>query len=169
MNNQYINDVSYHKHLGLFLSSNGSWHEHINYITSKAWQRIYIMRKLKFLLDRDSLNRIYISFIRPVLEYSDVVWDNCAQIEINALEKIQLEAARIVTGATKLVALEMLYRRTGWESLQERRQKHKMCLFYKKAGGLTPSYLSDLVPLSYNLRDSHNIRPIQTRTQLYYK
>ena len=68
----------------------------------------------------------------------------------------------------------MLYRETGWESLQERRQKHKMCLFYKMASGLTPSYLSDLVALtventvSYNLRDSHNIRPIQTRTQLYY-
>ena len=29
MNNQYINEVSYHKHLGLFLSSDGSWHEHI--------------------------------------------------------------------------------------------------------------------------------------------
>ena len=86
MNNQYINEVPYHKHLGLFLSSDGSWHEHINYITSKAWQRIYIMRKLKFLLDRDSLNRIYISFIRPVLEYADVVWDNCTQYEINALE-----------------------------------------------------------------------------------
>ena len=88
---------------------------------------------------------------------------------------MQLEAARIVTGATKLVALEMLYRETGWESLQERRQKHKMCLFYKIASGLTPSYLSDFVPLtventvSYNLFDSHNIRPIQTQTQLYYK
>ena len=87
----------------------------------------------------------------------------------------QLEAARIITGATKLIALEMLYWETGWESLQERRQKHKMYLFYKMASGLTPSYLSDLVPLtientvSYNLRDSHNIRPIQTRTQLYYK
>ena len=50
-----------------------------------------------------------------------------------------------------------------------------MCLVYKIASGLTPYFLSDLVPLtventvSYNLRDSHNIRPIQTRTQLYYK
>ena len=175
MNNQYISEVSYHKHLGLFLKR---WflaraYKLHNIIGMAAY--IYIMRKLKFLLDRDSLIRIYISFIRSVLEYADVVWDNCTQYEITAPEKIQLEAARIVTGATKLVALEMLNRETGCESLQERRRKHKMCLFYKMASGLTPSNLSDLVPLtventiSYKLRDSHNIRPIQTRTQLYYK
>ena len=63
------------------------------------------MRKLKFLLDRDSLQIIYVSFIRPILEYADIVWDNCTQYELNALEKIQIEAARIVTGTTKLISV----------------------------------------------------------------
>ena len=79
MNTEYITEVQHHKHLGIFLSNYGTWHEHIKYIASKAWQKIYIMRKLKFLLDRDSLSRIYISFIRPALEYADIVWDNCTQ------------------------------------------------------------------------------------------
>ena len=41
------------------------------------------------------------SFIRPILEYADVVLDNCTQYEKNDLEKIQIEAAMIVTGATR--------------------------------------------------------------------
>ena len=45
------------------------------------------MRKLKCLLERDSLQIIYTSFIRPILEYADIVWDNCTQYEPNALEK----------------------------------------------------------------------------------
>ena len=49
--------------------------------------------------------------------------------DVNVLEKIQLDAARIMTGATKLVSLEVLYNETGWESLETRRSKHKMCLF----------------------------------------
>ena len=113
MNNEAIKEVSSHKHLGLFLSNDGKWHEHINYITAKAWSRIYVMRKLKFLLDRRSLETIYISFIRPLLEYTDVVWDNCTRYEVEAIEKIQLEAARIVTGTTKLVSIEELYNETG--------------------------------------------------------
>ena len=121
------------------------------------------MRKLKFLLDRESLQIIYTSFIRPILEYSDVVWD-ITQYEVNAIQKNQYEAAKIVTGATKLVSLDMLNQETGWESLQLRRSKHKLGLFYKMKNNLCPAYLSSLVPESfegttYNLRDSQNIRP----------
>ena len=59
-----------------------------------------------------------------VIDYADVVWDNCTQYKINALEQIhvpvQIEAARITTEATNLVSLEMLYQETGWESLEKR-------------------------------------------------
>ena len=69
----------------------------------------------------------------------------------------------------------MLSKETGWESLRDRRYKHKMCQFYKMINDLTPTYLTSLVPSTventsaYNLRDSQNIRPLLTRTQLYYK
>ena len=59
------------------------------------------------MLDMDSLNKIYISFVRPTLEYSNIVWDNCTQYEINAIGRIQIEAARIVTGATRLVSFDI--------------------------------------------------------------
>ena len=64
------------------------------------------MRLLKFVLDGKSLQSIYFFFVRPVLEYADVVWDNCTKYEENELEKIQIEAARIVTGSTKLVSID---------------------------------------------------------------
>ena len=95
MQNQHIAEVETHKHLGLYLSSDCSWHQHIKYITDRAWGRINIMRKLKFKLDRKSLEIIYTSFIRPLLEYGDVVWDNCTQYEKEELQKIQNEAPRI--------------------------------------------------------------------------
>ena len=83
---------------------------HINYITEKAWFRITVMRKLKFKLDRKSLETIYKAFIRPLLEYGNNIWDNCTQSEKDELEKIQNEAARIATGATKLVSINILYK-----------------------------------------------------------
>ena len=55
-----------------------TWHHHIRYITEKTWIRINIMRKLKFKLDRKSLETIYLTFIRPILEYGAVLWDNCS-------------------------------------------------------------------------------------------
>lgn len=86
MNNQQIQEVDFHKHLGLVFSRDGTWHEHIKLITSKAWTRINIMRKLKYQLDRKALEIIYFTFIRPILEYAGVIWDNCTQFEQQELE-----------------------------------------------------------------------------------
>ncbi|MEW8548773.1 MAG: hypothetical protein AB2693_35180, partial [Candidatus Thiodiazotropha sp.] len=174
LNQKQIIEVASHKHLGLVFSNDCSWHEHLEYIKAKAWSRINIMRRLKFKLDRRSLQTIYFSFIRPLLEYADVVWDNCTQYEVNDLEKIQNEAARIVSGATKLVSINSLLLETGWETLSSRRKKHKLQLFYKMQNDLSPDYLSSLVPptvgstLSYPLRNSTNLQTVRAKSQLYF-
>ena len=108
MQNHPISEVDVHKHLGLYFTKDCTWHKHINYIKEKAWLRINIMRKLKYKLDRKSLETIYLTFIRPLLEYGDIVWDNCTQYEKQELDKIQNEAARIATGTTKLVSINSL-------------------------------------------------------------
>ena len=174
MSGQIIKEVDTHKHLGIFLSKDGTWHKHIDYIKNKAWARINIMRKLKFQLDRRSLEIIYTTFIRPILEYGNEIWDNCTQYEKEEIDKIQNEAARIATGTTKLVSIETLYSEIGWETLDSRRRKQKLSLFYKMYSNISPSYLSALVPpsisdiSSYNLRNANNLQTVETRTRQYY-
>ena len=80
------------------------------------------MRKLKYDLDRKSLETIHLVFIRPILEYADVLWDNCTQAEKQELEKIRLEAARTATGARKLVSIQRLSYEIGWKELDSRRK-----------------------------------------------
>ena len=58
---------------------------HIKYVTEKAWTRINVMRSLTFTLDRRSLGTIYLSFIRPLLEYGGVIFDNRISFEHNKL------------------------------------------------------------------------------------
>ena len=103
-------------------------HNQIEFIKEKAWVRLNLMRKVIYELDRRSLEIIYISFIRPILEYGDVVWSNCNQQETQELEKIQIKAARIVTGTTNLVSIQALNDGTGWETVESRRYKHKLVL-----------------------------------------
>ena len=174
MQNHQIIEVDHHKHLGVYLSNDCTWHHHINYIKEKAWFRVNTMRRLKFKLDRKSLEIIYTAFIRSLLEYSDVIWDNCAEYEKNGLDKIQNEAARIATGATKLVPLNALSKEICWESLEQRRQNHRLTLFYKMFYNITPLYLSSLVPQSvsnlsqYSLRNSNDLQTVNARSSQYY-
>ena len=81
----------------------------------------YYAKTFKFHLNRRSLDLIYTSFIRPILEYADVFWCNLTKCQEDELEKIQLEAARIVTSTTKLVSHVNIYRETCWKTLNSRR------------------------------------------------
>ena len=92
MDNQVIIEVESHKHLGVFLSNDCTWHKLIEYVKEKAWGRMNVMRRLKICLDRKSLETIYLTFIRPILEYADVVLDNCTNYEKQEHDKIQTEA-----------------------------------------------------------------------------
>ena len=173
MANSLIPAVDSHKHLGVFFSDDCSWHHQIEYMKGKAWTRINIMKRLKFQLDRKSLEIIYISFVRPIIEYADAIWDNCTQYEKTELDKIQHEAARIVTGCTKLVSINQLSTESGWESLESRRHKHKLILFFKMVSNCVPEYLSSLIPeqvgqaSQLNLRNSENFRNVNGRTAQY--
>ena len=101
--NTLVQLVDHHKHLGLTLSRDGSWHQHISNIIATASKILGTMKMMKFKLHRKTLNQIYLSYLRPHLEYGSLLWDNCAQYEKETLDKIQYEAARIVTGLTRSV------------------------------------------------------------------
>ena len=141
-----INETTNHKHVGLILSNNSSRTEHINSTCDKAWARLNLMRTLKLRVSRRSLEKMYISYVHSLIEYSDSVWDNCSRESKNQLESIHIEAARAITGATKLYSIEKLFAVLGRESIQIRHNKHKLVIFYKTLHGIAPTYLSDIVP-----------------------
>jgi hypothetical protein len=139
----------------------------------KANRRLGILRSLKYKLDRLSLEKIYMSFIRPILEYGDIIWDKSPNETLNVLETIQLNAARTVVGATARCSSQGLYDETGWEPLEKRRDFHRLTLMYNIAKGDAPPYLSDLLPqqiharTDYGLRNRDDYDPPRARLNVY--
>lgn len=164
-----------HKHLGVTLSKDSSWNEHIKNIISSTLKVLNSMKILKFKLKRATLNQIYISYLRAILEYASIVWDNCTLQDRESLEKIQYEAARIVTGLTLSVSTERLLTEIGWVSLSDRRVMQKLILMYKNENGQLQNYLSELFPPNvhevnpYDLRSNHNYVTVQRRLEIFSK
>ena len=158
-----LEPVQTHKHLGIIFSSDCKWTHHVDKLIERTSKQLNVLRKLKFKLKREYLEKIYLTFIRPILEYGSEVWDNCGQLNADRLEKIQIEAGRIVSGLTAFASLDSIYRETGWEKLSVRREVKKLTLFHKIVNLQSPDYLSELIPPSvnevshYNLRNSQNI------------
>lgn len=55
------------------------------------------------------------SFIRPGLEYGDIIWDNCNDRESTLLEDVQITAAGIITGLRNNSSRSNLYYELGLE------------------------------------------------------
>ena len=131
------------------------------------------MRKLKYMLDRDTLSKIYLVFIRPHLEYACELWDGCSIELTDKIEKVQFEAARIVTGLPRYASRDSLLFETEWQLLKDRRTCRKLSLFYKIYNKNAPSYLCDLMPepvearTNYNLRNTRDLSLSNYRTSLY--
>ena len=73
--------VKTHKHLGIVLASNNKWSAHIDTILQSAAEHVSFLRKVKYRFSKATLNKVYCTYIRPLLEYASEVWDGCNQAE----------------------------------------------------------------------------------------
>ena len=98
INNTQIERVSSQKLLGIQISHDLSWKEHVNQIVCKASKRIYQIVMLKRAnVQIDDLVRIYTTIIRPILEYACQVWHTRLTIEQSyQIEQVQKRVLRIL-------------------------------------------------------------------------
>ena len=94
----------------LTLSADAKWNKHVDNISISISKHINVLRKLKYRLSRQNLEKLYFVYIRPIFEYASEVWDNCGIGNIDRLEKLQLDAARIVTGLPIFTKIDKIYK-----------------------------------------------------------
>ena len=174
-NNHQLTSVGSHKHLGIHLSDDLSWTNHIDKIINSVARYIDVLTKLKYVLDRKTLECVYFTFIRPKLEYAHIIWDDCTKEDKIKLEDVQLTFARIVTGAKRGTSHELLYDEVSWPKLSERRHISKLKFMHKLFYKDSPEYLYQLLPSTvnqsahYSLRNGENIRPSTNRIEKFRK
>ena len=147
---------------------------------------INCFRSLKYRLNRITLEKLYKSYILPLFDYCDHIWNNYSEGQEKRLEQFHwmlferllvLLAAPVqaIVGAVRGTNHNKIYNETGFIPLLQRRKFHKTCTFYKMNKGMTPNYLSSLVPptvmtMTNNpLRNADELKNIRTRTELYKK
>ncbi|GFT39241.1 RNase H domain-containing protein [Trichonephila clavipes] len=99
--NQQLTINKHPKYLGFVLDPEILGNKHVDNIVFKARKRLNILRYISgrdWGADSGTLRNTYISLIRPILEYDVPVYCNTSITNLQKLEKVQLSAARIITG-----------------------------------------------------------------------
>ena len=174
--------VSEHKHLGIILDSKLYFSAHIKSAISKTRKGIGLLKYLSKYLPRHTLNELYKLYVRPHLDYGDVIYHIPEKVcefsqyiilpnLMEKLESVQYSAALAVSGAWRGTSREKLYTELGWESLSSRRWSRRLTLFYKFVNNLSPEYTVDPIPplhqSQYCLRDQDVIGRMRARTEKF--
>ena len=170
-NNSPVIQSQSQKHLGMFLDSKLDFSEHFNNTLKKINKTIGLLRKLRYSLPRSALVTIYKSFIRPHIDYGDIVYDQAYNDSFHEkLESIQYNASLAITGAIRGTSRNKLYQELGLESLQHRRWYRKLTTFYKIVTNQSPPYLFNLIPVHsshYITRSADDIPPLKTKHEFF--
>ena len=159
-----LEKVGIHKQLGITFNNSMTWEHHITDICKRAGSRIDLIRRLPASITPLTKLHIYTTFVRPLLEYGNVLFDNCTGEMQELLENTQRQAALAITRAYQHTSHNNLLQELGLITLQERRTIAKLTLFYKIKSNLTPDYLKTLIPNEvgqdqpYQLRNARAIK-----------
>ena len=160
--NTNVMRVSKQKHLGLHLTNDLAWDWHITEISKKVNQKLHILRNVKMLCRR-SLVTMYKTYIRSFFDYASQAFSSSlTRYQLEKLEKLQYNAARVVTGAYPSTSRAKLLAELGWETLENRFKMLNIVSFQKVHNGTTRPLIRNCLPEVSSIT-------VETRNKNYYK
>ena len=159
------------KLLGIKITSDLKWNNNTKYITTKAYKRLWILKRLKALgANQAELLDTYTKQVRSVLEYGSVVWHaGLTMLNSSDIERVQKTACAIILGQkyyTYQAALTIL----GLKPLNSRREA--LCLKFAKKSLKSEKYSSWFVPDTNQTNTRRKVKPgkeVQCRTTRFRK
>ena len=173
-NDTAVSQLPKHTHLGLTLDSELTFTFHIQKAITKAGKGIGVFRFKSKYLHRDVLDQLYKLYVRPHLDYYDIIYHkHYPDLKLDftkKLESVQYSATLAVSGAWKGTNTDRIYEEL-WEPLYYRKWQRRLTHFYKLITTRSLSYLYEYVPqcreVSYNLRRNSNYENYAIRTESF--
>ena len=116
-------------YLGITFDKRQTWKQHIAKTEAKARRRLAILRKLAgttWGASEKILKTVYQGTVRPHLEYGSTAWSTTAKTNQQTLDKVQIQALRLITGAMRSTPITEMERLTGVQCLDQRRDAKNM-------------------------------------------
>ncbi len=158
LNSHILQETKSHQYLGVDISHNMKWNNHVNNICAKGNRNLgFVKRNLK-ACTQDIKNLAYCTLVRPSLEYCGAIWDPHTADLTSKLEAIQRRAARfVVNDYNWQSSVTRMMQELNWKSLTTRRKINRISVFQKACQGhLAIPTESLLHPVTRPTRRTHS-------------
>ena len=117
-------------YLGVHISSDLTWGQHISNTCKKAKQHLGLLHQKFHQASPQVRSKLYSSVILPRLEYCSSVWDPHQAKYISMLESVQKYGCRVISKEWNSIYPTLLTR-LRMPTLQSRRKQQKLIMCYK--------------------------------------
>ena len=94
LHQQKLEQVPSAKYLGITITDNLNWGQHVSEISCKATKKMGFLQRNLALAPRHTKEVTYKTLVRPQLEYAAPIWNPYHETQIAQVEKVQRTAAR---------------------------------------------------------------------------
>lgn len=132
INSNLLTRTSSYKYLGIILTPNLSWSDHISSICAKASRSLgYLRRNLRN--SPSSVRKLaFLTFVLPQLEFASSIWSPHQNYLIDMIESIQNRAARFISSNyDRYASITQIKHECSLQPLHTRRSLALLCLFHK--------------------------------------
>lgn len=172
LSSHLLKEVSDYRYLGVTITKNLSWNNHVSNICSSAFRKLCFLR-YKLRQAPPSVKLLaYNSIIRPALEYACIIWDPHTKKNIDALEMIQRKSIRFIFSKYRMTDSPTLMMQQN--NIQELKLRRKILrlkfLFHLKNNHLALDPAPYIQPLMSRLtrnRHAESLTPFRTRTNTF--
>ena len=111
-------------------------------------------------MPRYALLILYRSYILPLLDYGDVIYDNISTADSCRLENVQATAAKLILGCMQTTSHLKILNELSMSPLHLRRNCHILFAFHKILLGPCPTFLATLTPKFFRDLSNHSLRHV---------
>ena len=135
------------KLLGVVFDANLKWNKHVTELQKRLKDRLTGLRKVQFLQSTSHKRIIAESIFQSVLTYCIAAWGGTSKNNIENLQVLQNQAARIVLNQPRRAHREELYRRLNWLTVHQLVILNRILAVYNIKRTGEPEYLANLLSM----------------------
>ena len=96
LNEAKIDQVSKHRLLGITIDNKLRWDSHTNNVCKTVSRRVFLLSKLRYIVDIDTRKLFFSAHIKPHIDYALVVWDGCSDVPKKRLHSLHRRAVKLI-------------------------------------------------------------------------
>ena len=96
LNGANIDQVPENRLLGITIDNKLRWDSHTNNVYKTVSRRVFLLSKLRYIVDIDTRKLFFSAHIKPHIDYASVVWDGCSDVVKKRLHSLHRRAVKLI-------------------------------------------------------------------------